>query len=148
MTLDTGGLYIGSGYPTQPTQYILWFGVSCEVSIKIDHLDDPIEQIKNVLPQTPKIDDSRTDDVSSTIKFKAGDLLGYTGGTVQAHNWDFGVYNTTKPNFLSGDDQYKGSDDRADCPYDYFTEDKKAVYYNLFAGRFLGDPPPTSFCKS
>jgi len=143
MTLGMGGLYTESG---NPAQYILFFGVSCEVSIKIDHFDNPIEQIKNVLPTTPKINDSRTDDVSSIIEFKAGDLLGYTGGTGGAHNWDFGVYNETKPNFLSGDEQYKG-DDKADCPYDYFTEDKKTVYYNLFVGGKGYGPPPTSFCK-
>jgi len=143
MTLGVGGFYTESG---NPAQYILFFGVSCEVSIKIDHLDNPIEQIKDVLPRTPKIDSSTTDDVSSIIKFKAGDLLGYTGGTVQAHNWDFGVYNTTKPNFLSGDEQYRG-DDRADCPYDYFAEDKKAIYYNLFVDRTGYGSPPTSFCK-
>jgi len=143
MTLGMGGLYTESG---NPAQYILFFGVSCEVSIKLDHFDDPIEQIKNVLPKTPKIDDSRTDDVSSIIEFKAGDLLGYTGGTVQAHNWDFGVYNQTKPNFLSGDEQYKG-DDKADCPYDYFIEDKIAVYYDLFVSGTGFGPPPTTFCK-
>jgi len=143
MTLDMGGLYIGSG---NPAHYILFFNVSCEVSIKIDHFDNPIEQIKNLLPRTPKINDSRTDSVSSIITFKAGDLLGYTSGNVGSQNWDFGVYNKTKPNFLSGDERYKG-DDIANCPYDYFTEDKKAIYYNLFVSRTGDGSPPTSFCK-
>ena len=142
MTLGMGGLYTESG---NPAQYILFFGVSCEVSIKLDHIDNPIEQIKNVLPKTPKTNDSRTDDVSSVIGFKAGDLLGYTGGTGEEHNWDFGVYNETKPNFLLDGEQYE--DGTADCPYDYFTEDKKTVYYNLFvSGKGYG-PPPTTFCK-
>lgn len=138
MTLGMGGLYIE---PPSPAHYILFFGVSCEVSIKIDHFDSPIEQIKNVLPNIPKINDSRTDDPSSSIKFKAGDLLGYTSGNVESHNWDFGVYNETKPNFISD------VDPNADCPYDYFTEDKKTVYYNLFVGRTGGGSPPTTYCK-
>jgi len=113
--------------------YMLVFEVSCEVRIKFDHIQEPVDAIRGALPSEPKFD-TRVDMVSELIEFKAGDLVGHTTGTSVANNWDFGVYNTTLyPNPVTeGVANLEEVDKNADCGYDYFTSDKRAVYKNLF----------------
>jgi len=114
-------------------QYWLMFQTSCEVFFMFDHIKEPIDSIKANFPETPA-KDSRTKRVSNPVKFKAGELIGYTTGT--SHGvWDFGVYNTTKQNpFSDLEPDYKDSLRIANavCPYEYFFSDKKKIYFGLF----------------
>jgi len=132
MRLGNGAFYIENGL----LGYILWFQVSCEVTIKLDHIAEPVDAIKIAFPSVPQsgTSDNILNEDGNAV-FKAGDLIGHTSGTSQAHNWDFGVYNTSIfPNPVTNgianlDDLDKG----ADCGYDYFSSELRQAYRDLFA---------------
>lgn len=139
--LVAGSKYTESGV----VNYLFFFDVSCEVEIKFDHVLEPVQSIKDMFPNPPKTD-TRTDPLPAT-ELKAGDLIGYTTGTPQANNWDFGVYNKARLNHLNGKEGYEEIDWRAGCPYDYFITDKKEFYYSLFTSITGSGAPPTDFCN-
>lgn len=136
------GVYLD--HPDGNLDYGLIFQVSCEVEFRLGHITDPNEQIRAAFP-TPKVGDSRDDPITH-IPFKAGDLLGYTSGTRQAHNWDFGVYNTARPDPDAAAFGATGKDARANCPYDYYSADKRSVYSNLFNSDMKGGVPRVAYC--
>ncbi|MBI4177347.1 MAG: hypothetical protein HY516_03175 [Candidatus Aenigmarchaeota archaeon] len=140
--LTAGSKYLEGG----ELNYLLFFDVSCEVEVKFDHLEELVPALAKLFPDPPKTD-TRTDYLTS-VELKAGDLIGYTTGTPQANNWDFGVYNEAKLNHLNGKAGYAELDWRAGCPYDYFEADKKKFYYSLFASKTGDGAPPTDFCKN
>lgn len=76
--------------------YSFFFEVSCEVRFMHDHISDPVGKIKNEFSKDPA-SDSRTNKVGP-VEFKAGELIGHTGGTKMSNNWDYGVYNLSKEN--------------------------------------------------
>lgn len=82
--------------------YDLWFQINCTWWFFINHISDPIDQIKQALPAEPASSTRNRNKISPHIQFKAGDLIGYTTGTNQAHNFDFGVFNLDQKNDLSG----------------------------------------------
>lgn len=127
-------------------QYTLLFQISCEVEFSLDHFLEPIEKIRTAFPTTPKIEDTRTDFIAP-ISFKAGELLGYTPGTPSAHNWDFGVYNSTKPDPDAA--AYSGATDkdkRANCPYDYYIPTKRGAYRALFNSEIGNGVMAVAYC--
>jgi hypothetical protein len=119
--------------------YDLHFVVSCQVWYLINHISDPIAAIRQDLPATPQVGSTAVNGptVTKILHFKAGDLLGYTTGTTNAHNFDFGVFNSSQDNGFANQARYKIADSQdkyltAVCPYDYFTPDQKAVWYSKF----------------
>lgn len=139
-TLAAGAHYSEFGI----NQYYLVFQVSCEVEFAFDHFQEPLPSITERFSSTPK-GDTRTDYVTP-LAVKAGELLGYTSGTGEAHNWDFGVYNTTK---LDPDAQAfgaTGKDARANCPYDYYPREKQSAYRSLFNSDMGGGVPRVAYC--
>ncbi len=127
-------------------QYALFFDVSCEVYYLFDHIVDPPDKIKDAFPDTPATDTSAMTETEK-VEVKAGELIGYSIGE-EFEQWDFGVYNKTKERDFPEIDAEVSSRDRiADCPYDYFPEDKKEFYYSLFGSHLTGVPVPTLFCK-
>ncbi len=132
-------------------QYFVWFDVSCEVSYKFAHVDRLVDELATVVPSVPT-DTSRTVEVSPPVFVHAGDLIGYTRGTITANNWDFGVYNRTKTNQFANQARYQETWDLnillyADCPYDYFEGDLQRQMYSLLpegeCGSASGDIPGT-----
>jgi hypothetical protein len=121
--------------------YGLDFTISCEASMKLGHILEPVTKIREQFSSTPKIGDSRRNISDFTpASFQAGELIGYTTGTVQAKNWDFGVYNTSRDPGLTGD--------HAVCPYDLYPEPKRSEYRSRYGGGMLRDPSaPTTYCK-
>jgi len=144
-------LYQGSYYEEEgENQYSLFFDVSCEVFYLFDHIWEPVDKLRVVLPSEPSTD-TRTTEVRNPVEVKAGELIGYTTGTVYSHHFDFGVYNRDRKNDLSKitveglklfDREYQGL-----CPYDVFPEEKKEVYYSKFENVKTNEPIPTVFCK-
>jgi len=131
MRLGNGAFYIENGL----LGYILWFQVSCEVTIKFDHIAKPIDVIKSAFPSEPQLgtrDNILNEDGNAVLK--AGDLIGHTSGTSEAHNWDFGVYNTSIfPNPVTIDiENLEELDKWADCGYDYFSSELRQAYRDLF----------------
>lgn len=146
--------YNGSHYVGGP--YSLDFRVSCEVRIRITHID-PVQAIKDVLPKDPApMNDSKDQEVTHPVKFKAGDVIAHVYQTegVFSVGLDFGVYHKDRPNRYadSDDPEIRKSDvyTTAVCPYDFFTPELEAVYrskMNAVPGRHGGmqkDGP--SFC--
>ncbi|MBI4088240.1 hypothetical protein HY418_02545 [Candidatus Kaiserbacteria bacterium] len=146
MTLIGGAHYEGG-------PYMFDFRVSCEVKLRFAHISEPINEIRALFPATPApADDSRNQQIPHELSFKAGELIAYTVGTSPgAGNWDFGVYNSTKPNKYASDPKYGQSDiwSTAVCPYEYFSDELKAIYRAKldFSGYGQGlKPDGESFC--
>lgn len=129
MELIKGAHYVGGPYS-------LDFKVSCEVMLRLGHIANPVQKIKEAFPVEPK--NGSTDEiVNPSIAFKAGELVGYSGGPpyTLAVGFDFGVYNSTTPNRFAGEpDKYTSAIyTTAVCPFDYFTsairDEYKAKFY-------------------
>ncbi len=137
MTLQSGARYKISPDPNYMEDYVLKFDAGCKVEVLLGHLKDVIEPIRNQLTQLKN--DSREDQLKP-IKFKAGDLIGYyyqqsSGGV---GGFDFVVRDRKIINKFINQERY--SNMRADnlisgvCPYDFYSGEKKEVYYNLLGG--------------
>lgn len=134
MTLTNGAYYLEE----LEANFILNFDISCEVTLKFDHIKSPIQAIRDVFPSLPRITNDTRGEQVTPVEFRAGDLIGYTTGTVTANNWDLGVY-------------AQGSDlgENVLCPYDLFLPELQGAYRNLFASPQgeLGRNIPTTICK-
>lgn len=124
-----GGVYkISKNIDT--IDYDLHFQVSCEVWFFINHISAPIEKIKSLFPDKPTTSTNNLTSVNPLMHFKAGELIGYTTGTAQAHNFDFAVFDLNHTNMFIG--QGGSTDLRFKnfiCPFDLFPEELKSRYY-------------------
>ena len=113
------------------------FQVLCEAAFYVDHVRTVVDKIGAVASDLPA-GDSRHNAVSPALLFQAGELIGYTGGSSDYGNWDFGVLNTevwnplpeTLYNRSPNIDKYR----YAVCPYQYYDVQMRAHYTEL-----LGD---------
>lgn len=139
-----GAFYVDQN--SEHGEFMLDFEVSCEVSYRFDHITEPIDAIRNQLPQTPSLT-SETFGIKAPIEFKAGDLIGYTTGTKYGI-WDFGVYNNSKPNQFENDPQWNNSKiyTTGDCPFEYYTPELAGVYENLYGQHH--EDPFEEFCQN
>ena len=138
MTLETGAYFEGGPYG-------LDFRVSCEVTLRFGHITEPVDEIRAVFPATPApANDSRSQQITRKVSFKAGELVGYTTGTSAAGNWDYGVYNSTVRNRYADDPAWNNSTTytTAVCPFDYFSAAMRAAYVAKFNSAALGGNPP------
>lgn len=131
MILDSGSY--SKDTADSPAQYLLFFKVknSCSFQIKFDHIDEPTDSIKQNFSSTPAVGDSSTSFVADKVELKAGDLVGHTSGTLQAGNWDFGLYNTAQKGALA--DSY-GIHAYSVCWVDYYSQEKQGQYRALLEG--------------
>lgn len=140
-------LYRGAHYVGGP--YFLDFRVSCEVMLRIAHID-PIEKIKKLFPSEPQFD-SKSGELGEQMAFKAGEIIAYIYQDVGVLSvgLDFGVYNSTQPNRYKPD--YTSEiHNTAICPYDYFPEDLESQYrskFDLIGQEGLKKDDP-SFCAT
>lgn len=141
-TLISGAYYL-EGNPDG--EYTLKFQSTCEITYIVDHITDPTDTIRAAFPDEPK--DNTTDDIPSVeISLLAGDLIGYTTGTVYGI-WDFGVYNSEMTNQFADDPNASDRDKTAVCPYDFYAADLRSQYYDLFARSEERDyPGAEEFC--
>jgi len=131
-----GKLIQGSHYQDSGQgDYLLDFEVSCEVMFSLDHITEPIPAITKLLPSTPQAS-SRTQFFKPAPTFAAGDLIGYTTGTLKAHNWNVAVYNKSKPHTLISDPEFSQHDKNRifDCPFNYYPDNMKQQYTGKFTG--------------
>lgn len=142
--LTSGSFYIEEGI----VQYLLFFEASCEVYYKFDHVQEPVDKVKTLFTGEAT-NDSRTSRFQNGIEFKAGELIGYTQGTLRAKTWDFGVYNNQKTNIYQGLDGISLSDMdyEAVCPFDYFAPHKTLSYKTLFGNVRPEEPTPKLICN-
>jgi len=113
----------------------------------VNHITDPVDKIRQALPTTPATDTKAPPQISPPIHFSAGELIGYTSGTSQAHNWDFGVFDVNHANQFVNQARFEkdkyGKVQTAVCPFDLFPAAQKAVYYSLFGET---KPVPGAVC--
>ncbi len=124
--------------------YDLHFQVSCEVWFFINHISAPTDKIKSLFPSQPATATNNLTSVSPPLHFKAGELIGYTTGTAQAHNFDFAVFDLNTKTKLVG--ELKSHDTRFNnfiCPFDVLPESLKSSYYQ----KLIPDLIPESNCK-
>ncbi|MDP3725443.1 MAG: hypothetical protein Q8R20_03185 [Nanoarchaeota archaeon] len=134
MTLDSGAY--AKNNAESPAQYLLFFIVNnnCNYQVKFDHIDEPISAIREQLPGTPKVGDSRTTPFVNKIQFQAGDLIGYTTGNLQSGNWDFGLYYMKEKGVLGREYNSYGMHGYAVCWTDFYAGEKQAQYRGLLEG--------------
>jgi hypothetical protein len=121
--------------------YSLTFQVSCEVAFYVDHVRTVVDRIGAVASDLPA-EDSRHNAILPALLFQAGELIGYTGGSSDYGNWDFGVLNTevwkplpeTPYNHSPNIDKYR----YAVCPYQYYDEQMRARYTELLGDEGCG----------
>lgn len=125
MELIGGAHYVGG-------PYMFDFRVSCEVTLRLAHVTDPIAKLKDAFPAEPK-SGSTNDEVKPPVAVKAGELIAHSGGPPHVPNsgLDFGVYNSTKPNRYAGS-QTSSIYTTAVCPFDYFPESIRTAYRAKF----------------
>jgi len=132
--LENGAYYTaGDG----ATQYILNFRIKniCDFVFRFDHIDETVDSVRNVFPLTPRpTEDTRGEPPTTEISFSAGELIGYTRGTRQAGNWDFGLYNLAKKGALA--DSY-GMHSYSVCWVDFYSSEKQTQYRSLLEGSKL-----------
>ena len=123
---------IRSGDPSDAAEYGVDLRVSCEVSYHFDHLDDVSERIKEYAPSEPTPSTARMDMIS--IKIEEGEYLGLSDGTM-ANTFDFFIFNKGKKAFHINPERWTWDQNLyGDCPYDYFTDDLRDLYYPYLAG--------------
>lgn len=72
------------------------------------------------------------------IKVKSGQLLGYIDGTDRSRGFDFYLLNTSKKVPHINPDRWQWEQTTiTDCPYDYFTDDLKSMYYNAEQSKWV-----------
>lgn len=128
--LRAGTFGLQDGVP----HYTLIFQVkgSCSFELRLAHITEPIQSIKNVLPQTPPAD-SRDIPVTTELDFPAGFLVGHTVGNVPSGNWDFGWYDTVKEGPLASHGSF-GRHRYGLCWADYYSPEKQPLYRALLTG--------------
>ncbi len=122
-------LFKGDFYTGGP--YYFDFRISCEVTLRVAHVTEPIESIKQAFGSDPEA--AKEIEIKPSIKIKAGEHFAYSGGPPHVLNngLDFGVYNTTKPNRYT-ESQTSSIYTTAVCPYDYFTDTLRTAYKAKF----------------
>lgn len=101
--------------------YDLVFLVDCHTTYRINHITDPNPNIAALTPITEPMPIGPNGIIGLTndkitpkenIRVKAGEQLGTTTGTEQAHNWDFSVY----------------IDRQSVCPFEQYSEPLRSAW--------------------
>lgn len=131
----------------EQADYGFTFQVSCEVWFNFGHITDPIDEIKKLLPSTPASTSQTSGPFNPILRLSAGQQIGYTRGTKQNRNFDFGVYNSTSIHQFANSERYQNSIKRKTsvCPYRFYPSGKRASYEAKY-----GDFSPMSVanCRS
>ena len=125
--------------------YDLHFQVSCEIWYLINHVTEPVEKIKDAFPSTPQTDTKTSPPFQNSISVKAGELIGYTTGTPNARNFDFGVFDLShvNPGLPADDGSEYGKEKNFICPFDVLPQDIRKLYYS----KIIPSEKPYSNCQ-
>ncbi len=139
----------GYGYGPVGDQavWILDFKFNEQVSIRYSSVTEVVQAITDVTTSTPN-ETSEGFPPSSPLSFNAGNLIGYTTGTVQANNWDIWVYDKDHQNTFARPSRYEVDElgDRlktAVCPYSFLNDTMKAEVQALYG---INGPGETIEC--
>ncbi|MBI3290419.1 hypothetical protein HYZ78_03425 [Candidatus Microgenomates bacterium] len=146
----SGKLTEGSYHNEQGAQFYMWhIEVGCGVTIVFDHVTQPVEKIKNLFPTIPR-NDSRTDFFKPPLEMEAGELVGYTIGSVNAHNWNFAVYDNSEKNYLWETGKFNDQPKYYTqvCPFKYYDKSMAKPYENLFILSFNDVSVEKNLCEN
>jgi hypothetical protein len=130
-----------------PSFWTLIFTVSDKITLRIGVVSDVVQKIKDATTDTP-LPTSAEFEPSVPVNFSAGDVIAYTAGTTQAHNWDIFVFDAENENQFARQERYT-SDVlgmrmvTAVCPWDLYSDEMKQPYYDLLG---LSAPGQTNDC--
>lgn len=112
--------------------YDLHFQVSCEIWYLINHITEPTDKVKALFPAVPQTDTRNGPAFKNPVKFKAGELLGYTTGTPIARNFDFGVFDLNHVNqgLPADEGSSYGKEKNFICPFDVLPKSVSNKYYS------------------
>ncbi|MDP6605721.1 MAG: hypothetical protein QF664_05630 [Dehalococcoidia bacterium] len=124
------------GTSLELSQFDLRFELSCEVSYWFDHVSRLAEPFASLAP-AEGVRDTRNAMAPIRVEVKAGDLIGYSSGTVPAHVWDFVLVNTAVTVRFANQQRYETAGDlrsllHAVCPADYLAPALRAEYVALY----------------
>ena len=134
----SGRIKQGSYHNEQGAQFYMWeVDVGCGITVVFDHVTEPIEKIRALFPDIPR-NDSRTDFFETQIEMDAGELVGYTAGSVNAHNWNFAVYDASEKNYLWGTEEFKNQPKYYTqvCPFKFYDNQMAQAYEKLLTFSF------------
>jgi len=149
---DSGLVKVAWYLESGKEQYLLTFQISCEVWYRLDHINEVVDRIRSVQPPVPGDYSVGGRQVDPPLAFDAGELIGYSSGALPGccGTWDFGLYNTSRPNTFAKQeryDRYSGQALYGNCAYEYFEEALREQYYSLLDGgecRTSRDVPGTA----
>lgn len=126
--------------------YDLHFQVSCEIWYLINHVTEPVDKVKDLFPEIPQTDTRTNPPFKNPVKFKAGELIGYSTGTPLARNFDFGVFDLNHVNAgLPADEGSNyGKEINFICPFDVLPDSVRRMYYE----KIIPSEKPFSNCKA
>ena len=130
----------GAGYG----EYGLIFEAGCGIEIMFDHMDSLSDALKPYAPKGAAASSQVQTGQRLAVQVRAGELLGHTNGTDLAHTFDFFVLNYNKKNSFLNPKRWEWEQALyATCPYDFFTPELRAQYYDK-----LGKPTDTGLMKT
>lgn len=121
--------------PMRETDWDLTFAVSCDTQVRINHITEPSERVKSAwghpgkfatwwLPDGTQVSNEERQVPTKEIVFRAGEIIGYTQGTLLASNFDYVV----------------GINNKSVCPWSVFDEPLQTSIMSK-----LGPPPLSAF---
>jgi len=134
-------------------QHTLYFQAGCDDVYYFGHLDKIAPDLQKKIGELKLQElqhESKLMPIKPPIFIKSGELVAKTKGVPKSGWWDFGLLNKNNKNQLPKriakmkfpDEKRKAREVEkfvfADCPYDYFIEDLKNVYYKKIKKKICG----------
>ncbi len=135
-------------YDQGGSQYKLDFDVGCRHRMYLDHIDTPIDAIRDLVTTDHTVGELRFLEGDERIEFSEGDLLGTTGNLTSGGSWDFGLLDARRRNDFVNQERYEDelrSFLHGMCPFDLYTTDLRVAYADLFMS-VRGEPLPQAAC--
>ena len=145
-----GVLTQGSYYTEQGAEFYLWeIDIGCGITVVFDHVTEPVEKIKRLFSNTPR-SDSNTNFFGTSLEMKDGELVGYTTGSVNAHNWNLAVYDSNEKNYLWESQEFKDLPKYYTqvCPFKFYDRQMAKAYEDKFILSFNDITVEKNLCAS
>lgn len=124
------------------------FDINQRFRLRLGHITDPRADIAALVPRD---DPSSIFSSVGPLSIAAGELIGYTTGTVQTNGFDFGLYDLSTEVNTPNAQRYRQAFDweklNSVCGFSYFSADIRGAYYGLF-GSIGGQLVPGAPCRT
>ncbi len=121
-------IYAYRGPDAPEPEYGFKFNIGCSMTLLLDHVDFASDEMKGYAPK--EATRSTASDNNLSVKIKGGTLLGQSNGTPNARTFDFLVMDQNNNASYINPNRWQWDQSKyAVCPYDYYDESKKQIYY-------------------